>query len=396
MNLLDLIPLWASISSSLLAAGVIYILLRCKVMRTIADPAILQIFQLIFTFFILMLIGLLQASDAFGMVLFFGIIVLFPPNEDTRKQTFTEDDWLAFSKFFVLVLLVMNAILIKEKGLLFLSDDIEAARQDFFKGWGIFCRMNQVGVGILTITAAFMWKQGSRKTATLFASFAAFLSMTLGGRVGLLSCLFAYGTYLHFKQRKISNAPLVATGIIFLFVTLGIFYLMYGAGFVAAFGYRILAECDGPVYFFHDKMYMYASRPLDYSFDQLATSLRLRPGLIYEPLGAFMLRQHFGLDTMTGPNPQLFVESHVLFHSFGVLWYAASGALFVHLRRIAHTPYSFYLVMFFIGPLLGDSQFAFYQLCTVIMILFLLEVFLAARRLLIVAARYSRNIEQEG
>lgn len=386
MNLLDLIPPWATACSVLLAFVAIYLLLRRGVMRSIVDPATPALFQLTFTFFILTLTGLLQASDSVGMFLFLGIVALFPPGETPPKQIVMQEDWLAFSKCLALLLLIMNAYLAREKGLLFMSDDVLNARLEFFQGWGIFRRFNEAGIGIMTITAALLWERRSRKIAVLFALLAAAISLTLGSRSSLMACLFAYGTYLHFAKRRVSNASLIAVGIALSSVTLAIFYLMYGVGFFVAFAYRLLAECDGPFYFFYDRMYTNFSVPWGYPLDILATSLRFRSAPIYTPLGEAILYRHFGIDILQGPNPQIFVESHVLFQSFGLVWYLICAGLFVCVRHKAHNPYSFFFAMFFLGPLLIDSQYGFSQLFTVMLIYSLLGFFLALRWLLATAA----------
>lgn len=379
MNLLDLIPVWATVIAAPLALLVVYALLRRGVMRSIVDPAAPVFFQLLFTFFILMFTGLLEIQDAIGIFLFLVVIAFFPIREAVGTQFITSEQWLDFSKYFVLMLLIMNVVLIKERGLLFMSDDIEVARQEFFQGAGIFRRFNEAGAGITTITAAFLWERRNRKSAIIFGLIAACISLTLGSRSSLLLCLFAYGTYLHFIKRKVSNLPLIAAGALFSLASLGIFFLMYGAQFLLSFGYRLLAECDGPFYFFYDSMHLDASAPLGYPLDILATSLRLRAAPVYEPLGEYILQRHFHVDILQGPNPQMLVESHVLFHSFGTVWYLLCAVLFVYLRKHSHNPYSFYFSMSFAGPLLIDSQYAFSQIFTALIIFSLLACFVAFR-----------------
>lgn len=183
MTLIALIPLWASLCAAVLAVVLIYLLMVRGVMRTIIDPSAPALFQVIFTLFILSFTGLIQLSDVIGMLLFVGILVKFPPRERRGRQFFTQADWFSFSKFFCLFLVIMNIILIKEKGLLFMSDDIGVARQEFFQGWGVFKRINEVGQGLLIITAALMWERQCKKTSALFTCFACYISLTLGSEV---------------------------------------------------------------------------------------------------------------------------------------------------------------------------------------------------------------------
>lgn len=395
MTLIDLIPLWASICAASLALVVVFFMMTRGVVRTLIDPTVPVLFQVIFTLFILAFTGLIQVSDAIGMVLFTSILVVFPPRQVRGIQLFTEADWFSFSVFFCLFLVVMNIILVRQKGLLFMSDDIEVARQEFFQGWGLFKRINEVGQGLLVITAAFMWQRKQKKSAMLITFFACCIALTLGSRSGLLSCLLAYGAYLHFQKRKPSNTLLIITVVTLVCVTIGLFYLMYGNVFLASFGYRLLAECDGPVYFFKDKMQAITTVPLGYPFDILATSLRLRAEPAYVPLGQFILQQHFHFDTLQGPNPQLFVESHALFHSFGVLWYIICAAVFAYFRRVASNPYTFYLSAFFVGPLLADSQYAFSQVFTLMLIFAFFGAFLVGKWLLFMASRSKYRLEAE-
>ena len=395
MTLVDLIPLWASLWAALLALAGIYLLVRRRVLRTVIDPTSAILFQIFFTFFILAFTGLLPIPDAIGMLLFTGVVVGFPPPEGRKRQFFSQADWFGFAKILLVILILMNLILIKQKGLLFASDDIAASRQDFFQGWGMFKRANEGGIGILTITAALFWERRRRKTAALFTLSACFIALTLGSRSGLLSCLFAYGAYLHFQKRKPSNFLLFAAVVPLVSLTIGIFYLMYGNVFLGEFAYRLLAECDGPVYFFRDKMQAITSVPLAYPFDILMTALRLHAAPRYLPLGEFILIQHFRFDTLQGPNPQMFVESHALFQSFGIFWYGICSIAFVWLRHAASNPYTYFFAAMFVGPLLVDSQYAFSQVFTLILIFSLFGMFLAGRWVLAAASVSKSVLEAE-
>src|ERR1035437_8689970 len=86
MNLLGIIPLWSSLTAGALSLLSISLLISRRVVRTAVDPAVPILFQLIFTFFILLLIGLLQVSDAIGFLLFIGILLRFPPPRNPGKR----------------------------------------------------------------------------------------------------------------------------------------------------------------------------------------------------------------------------------------------------------------------------------------------------------------------
>jgi hypothetical protein len=379
MNLLGIIPLWASLTAGALSLLSISLLISRRVVRTAVDPAVPILFQLIFTFFILLLIGLLQVSDAIGFLLFIGILLRFPPPRNPGKPFVTQADWLSFSKLFAVVLLIANLYLITQKGLLFMSDDIESARQEFFKGWGVFARINEIGVGLLVVTSAILWEQGRKRAAAFTALLTAYAAMTLGSRSGLLMCLFAYGAYLHFAKRRISNKSLLVTGGVLGTTSLGIFYLMFGPQFLAAFAYRVLAFSDGPVYFFYDKMYKFTSFSLEAPFDILLVNLRLRAAAMDVPLGPFIFLNHFNVFILQAPNPQIFVEAHAYLHEFGILWYILAAALFVWLRGQATNPYTLYFATFLVAPFCVDSSYAISLLLTLALLFGSLALFLAAR-----------------
>jgi hypothetical protein len=382
MTLLDIIPIWTSLASAALTFLVIYLIISRGVMRTIVDPAAISLFQVTFTFFILALTGLLQVSDAIGFLLFLGIVFYYPPPRNPGKPFVTQADWVSFSKLFALVLVVANVYLISQKGIIFMSDDVSAARQEYFQGYGTFARINEIGIGLLVLTAALLWEQGRKIVSILAALLAGCASLTFGNKSALLSCLFAYGAYLHFAKRKASTQSLVAAGSLLATASLGIFYLIYGQRFLAEFAYRFLAFSDGPVYFFFDKMYKYTSFSLEAPFDILLVNLRLRAAPMDVPLGPFILLNHFNVFSLQAPNPQMFVEAHAYLHQFGILWYALAAALFVWLRRVATNPYTLYFATLLAAPFLVDSSLSISLLLTDGLLFGLLGLFLVARWIL--------------
>jgi hypothetical protein len=385
VDLIDIIPIWVTVISLTLGIVGMTILLRFKVIRSVADPDIVALFQITFTFLILLFLGDLLIEDLLGFLLFVGILLRFRSSGKVGLPFISQNDWVSFCKVFSIVLLVLNVYLVSQKGFLLLAPDVASERVQFYEGWGIFRRFNEVGVGLTAITAAVLWHDERRKQAIAMAIFSAYLALTLGSRGGLLACLLAYGAYLHFAPTRVSSKRLVLVGVGLGLGSLLIFFVMFGTGFLGAFAYRVLSFSDGPVYYFHDHMYRYSDYSPTYPFDDLLTDLRLQKN--YEnppsnrpvPLGRFINFHHFGEDTpLFGPNPQIFVESHAAFRWLSIFWYGMVAGLFLLLRKGA-TPFSFFLGCYIAGPLLIDSQFAGSQLFTVMLLLLLVGAFILAR-----------------
>ncbi len=390
MDLLDIIPVWAVMLSASLCLLGLAIFLRFRVIRSVADPNMTNLFQAMFTFFVLLLVGDLLIVDAIGFLIFCGLLIKFQDTKKCGTPIISNGDWVSFCKVFVIVLLILNIYLLTQKGFLLFSEDIGTARLEFYQGWGLFSRLNAVGVGLTVITAATLWYEGHRKQAIAIALFSAYLSLMLGSRSGLLACLFAYGAYLHFSEKHISTKRIMLAGATLGLSSLVIFFVMFGTQFLGAFAYRVVSYADGPIYYFHDHMDRYTDYPPTYMFGELLTDLRLQPN--YEgmaasdrplPLGRFINFHHFGSDTLlVGPNPQLFVESHAAFHWLSIFWYVLVAVIFILLRRKTSTAFSFYLGCSIAGPLLGDATFAGSQVFTVMLILSLVGAFLLIRYVL--------------
>jgi hypothetical protein len=380
MNLFDLIPIWTALAAGVLGSLTVLFLLKTRVIHTLADPLVMILFQCAFTFFILMLSGLLQIEDAAGFIIFAFLIARYCSKTNSNPPLIPASDWVAFMKVFSLVLLIVNVYLAKQKGLLILSDDLEVARAEFYEGWGLFRRLNEVGIGLVMITSALLWERGEKKLAAILAFFSAYLTLTLGSRGGLLACFFAFGAYLHFRGRTISNLRIVGIAGVLGIFSVAWFYLMFGPSFLFAFGYRVLAYCDGPFYYFYDRMYRDSRFPLSYPFDIVLVNLRILSAKSSESLGDFIVLHHFGtVIESLGPNPQMFVESHAIFHKASMLWYFLLAGLFILSRRVPTNAYSFFLACFIVGPALVDSQYAASQVFTVGMIMAALSGFLGLR-----------------
>jgi hypothetical protein len=380
MNLFDLIPIWTSLVAAALGVLAVLFLLKARVIHSLADPLLMVLFQSAFTFFILMISGLLQIEDAAGFIIFVLLISRYCHETNSNRPLIPVSDWAAFVKVSSVVLLLVNVYLIKQKGLLILSDDLGVARGEFYEGWGLFRRFNEVGIGLVMITSALLWDKGEKKVAALMALFSGLLTLTLGSRGGLMTCFFAFGAYLHFQKKPFSNYRIAGIAGVLAIPSLGWFYLMFGPSLFYEFGYRLLAFCDGPFYYFYDRMYRYSGLPLSYPFDILLVNLRIHSAPSFESLGDFVIGHHFGIVIdKFGPNPQMFVESHALFQKVSILWYFLLAGLFLLSRRIPATPYSFFLSCFIVGPALVDSQYAASQVFTVAMVMAWLSFFLGCR-----------------
>lgn len=393
MTLADLIPVWVALASVLLGGMCLWGAIRLRVLYSIADPCILQMFQTCFTFGVLLLTGMLPIGDIFGYLLFFGVLVATAARQSGKSSRpwITEDEWLKFAYVLFWVLAVMNAYLISHKGFLLLHSNLAQARLEFYRGWGVFKRLNEFGVGILGIGGLQLWSRGKRKTAGFFISFASYLVLSLGSRAGLLVFLFLYGAYARFHVRRTQTKALLLAASILGVSSLAIFYIMFGNAFLLQFALRLLGYCDGPVYFFSSHLSGKVHYGLGYIFDEFLQAARLRAKPAYVSLGQ-VLNWYFMYyeNPLTGPNPQFCVESHVLFGWAYLFWYGLVAWIFVYFRKHASTAYSFFIACAVVGPLLQDSQFAGSELFSAILVGILLIATLSFRRVALLASAHVR------
>ncbi|MEO6829568.1 MAG: hypothetical protein ABI164_07135, partial [Acidobacteriaceae bacterium] len=223
----------------------------------------------------MLLLENLLISDAIGFLLFFGLLLKYQEKKNAGIPIVSQQDWVAFCKVFAVVLVILNAYLLSQKGFLLLAGNVSDARVEFYQGWGIFRRFNEVGVGLMSITAAILWHNKRRKQAMALAILSGYLALTLGSRSGLLACFLAFGAYLHFSPSRVSNKRIFLAGGVLSLSSLAIFFVMFGSNFLGAFAFRVLGFSDGPVYFFHDHMYRYSNYPLSYPFEDLLMDLRM-------------------------------------------------------------------------------------------------------------------------
>lgn len=392
MTLLDLIPVWAALTASALTAVCLWGAIRLRVLYSLWDPSSAALFQVTFTFWVLILIRLLPVGDVIGFVLFFVILAAGRDKKGKRgKPLITDEEWIRFSYVLISLLFVLNIYLIKQKGFLLLSNDLGIARVDFYQNWGIFKRLNESGVGVIGISGFFLWSRGKKKLATLYFLFTAFLMLSLGSRASLLVFLFLYGAYARYVVQRVRTAVLVLVGLVLGLSSLSLFYLMYGTQFLLMFGERVVAYCDGPVYFFFGNLPGRLFYGPGYALDQVLIDLRLREHPAYLSLGQLLDWNFLRYDNpLTGPNPQFCVEAHVMFGWAFLIWYAFVAFAFVYLRKKMSTPFSFYAVSMIVGPLLMDSQFAGSQVFSASLVLGLVFLVRYLRRILVLATESVR------
>lgn len=270
-----------------------------------------------------------------------------------------------------------NLYLVATKGFLLLEDDVGTARQEFYQGWGLFQRFNTISAILLGAHWARSFVEGTwrRPSKLALLAWAAYLTLTLGSKSGLLTMLTFIGAATYFSPVKISARKLAIPVVLVLFSIAGMFYVFFGIEAAVRFSVRFIAFADGPFYFFG------FDRPLEVSFSyplqQLMVALRLLPALPEASLGPAINLEHFGFDNeLFGPNPQVFVESvAILGPIMYPLYYLLVGAMVVALLRSARSVYSLCLYTMIAAPLLVDSQLAFSNVFNLMLAIVLRLVF---------------------
>ncbi|WP_281298268.1 hypothetical protein [Flavobacterium limnophilum] len=375
--LTDIIPLHIIILGILFYIIVARYLKKRFFFHDYFDPTILIFFQIVFTFFVLTFLGLINLGHFFSFVVFCWIILYF---DKTRLKIYSyvlinEKIWLEFASFLFLIVCSMNLYLFFTKGFLLFQDDIGNAKQEFYQGAGIFKRINQLAVPIIGLSSFYYWYQGKKYLASIFMFFSAFLLLTLGSKSALIDIMFVFGAYSRFKKIEINYAKMMPILIGLFMSSLFLFYLIYGDSFMGDFAYRIIAFSDGPVYYFYGNLSKYINYPISYMFDSMFVGMRIYGNLHFSSLGPLINSLYFNYDSdLVGPNPQIFVEADVMAKNFYFFYYVIVGFIFIIGRKLTATPFSFLLMNSFIAPLLIDTQYAFSNLFS-LLILFVIFFF---------------------
>ena len=352
------------------------------------DPALLPWFQIIFTCATLAVIGILPNSQLIYFIILVLLVLFTNSIKINRISIVPQSLFESFSYALFFVCILTNTFIISQKGFIFLENDVVDAKLFYYQDYGIFKRINEIAAPILTITSFKFLRQGKRKTPVAFLILATFCLITLGSKAGLLTFIFLYGAYFHFNVKreqtnfKKNRVIFIGVGLILGFSSVVMFYLIYQNYFLQAFFFRFIGYADGPVFFYDQQLYKHISYDPMYMFDQLFYALRIRTQLKYVSLGPLINYYAFGFDNdLFGPNPQIFVESSVLFHQFAGLYYLLAYLLFFLCRKLASTPYTFYFLTGFATTFFIDSQYAFYQIFNLLLLAIMLLFFLFGRSL---------------
>ncbi len=382
MILTDLISVSQFIVATVLTLLTIVFFVKMRVFKSIIDPSVMTIYQICFTFFLLVLMGYLSYGEILSFIGMIGIVLYAKDKKLGNKILFTTEQWLSFAKLFFIISILLNIYLVLHKGFIWDQESLEVAKTTFYQGFGIFKRLNEVGIILFGLTSIYLYHD-KKKSSFVYLVYTIYLISTIGSKAGLLQLMLLYGAYLHFHKKKIRLLYVFIVIPILIGSSLILFYLIYGQDFINAFVYRILSYADGPVYFYASNLKGVISYPISYCFDQLSTVVGLSKGLNYEPIG-FLINQYqlnFYSETF-GPNPQLFVDSLVIFGNFYFTYYFILAIIFIVSRNIAKTPFSLSFLLVFANPLFIDMPYAFSNIPILILVFLSMSVYVTVKHIL--------------
>lgn len=334
--------------------------------RSWLDPLVLPFFQIVLTTFVLG-VRVIPLTHLLCLAILFTLIAYGRPRHH-RMDWVSNKNWEKSVYPLAVIFIIANIIIISQKGILFLQDDIGDARQEFYQGWGLFQRFNAIAAiifGVYWSSEYFSSRGFSRKNMILLI-FSVYAILTLGSKAGVFSLLTIMATVSFFRKTSIEGRQFGFLIGICLLSILSMFWLFYGEKMMLGLGIRIISFADGPYYYYSLKNQFQVS--ITYPLDQLFVALRLLAKLPESSLGPRINYEYFGFDNeLFGPNPQIFVESIAVFGALYPLYYLFAAAIIVSILRFAKNPYIFSLLITVAGPLLVDSQFAFSNLFNVIM-----------------------------
>jgi hypothetical protein len=350
--------------------GLLYLSTKIGLMKNWLDPMGPPLFQ---SFLTLVLLGG-SIIPVGHVVMFSGMLLLVARLRPVRHvESRQETQFWERSLGTLLVLsVVANAFLVSQKGLVILSDDVAANRLEFYQGWGAFQRLNAATVVLFGVRWAksLVSGHGREPKNILMLIWVIYLLLAGGSKAGLVLVLAYIGSALCFERRAVKISSFLPLVIVSLLSVLGMFYIFFGGGFLAQMAFRFVSFADGPFYYYN---LPYAFRlPLDYPFEQLATTLRLQPGLTQPSLGTLINYWYFGYyNDLVGPNPQIFVESQAVAGALYPLYYLVVGLLISACMRWCRTPYSLALFAGFYGAILADAPYAFSNVVNIFVTIFL-------------------------
>lgn len=305
-------------------------------------------------------ITIIPVGHVLAFLMLYGIICFGAkrPHAPSRAE---ESAWDRAVPWIIALSIVVNLYLVVSRGFLLLDDDVGAARQEFYQGWGLFQRFNSICAIVLGAhwARSFIEETWRRPAKLALLVWTTYIFLTLGSKSGLLTLLTFIGAATYFAPVQISAKKLAAPIVLAIVSIAAMFYVFFGIEAAVSFAVRFISFADGPFYFFGFDRPLQVS--ISYPLQQLMVALRLLPGLPEASLGPAINLEQFGFDNeLFGPNPQVFVESvAILGPVMYPLYYLLVGAMVVFLLRSAGSVYSLCLYTTIAGPMLVDSQLAF-------------------------------------
>jgi len=352
----------------------LFLLYLIRFIRSTFDPAIVTLFQITFTFFILVGSGLAYAEVWISYVVFFVTIVFFRKVSIVSGTLFTIKEWQMLTTIFIVISIFTNVILVYKKGFILFHPNPSEAKLVYYQGFGIFKRINEIAAPLCGVAALYLLYEKRLGRGILLLLYTSFLLISSGAKSGLISMVFFVGAFYHFYDIKISRTKIFLLGLAVLTSVLSLFYWIYKDRFLEGFYNRMVAFADGPYYYYAGNLQDRLNYSPDYALDQFLVSVRLRSELRYISLGPAINREYFHhKDELTGPNPQFSVEAQAMFGTLFFLYPFIIGMTFAVLRRTAATPFALIILSLFFNPLPIDSQYAFSNIVTLLVLLSLIS-----------------------
>lgn len=354
----------------------LYILIKTQVLFSVIDPIILNLFQIIFTVFLLAFLKLLPTWQAAYFLIFILFLIYFNKLEIPRIKLFPVRTWLEFSNFYFFIIIIINVYLIYNKGFIWAAEDFSIAKTEYYQNSGLIKRLNDIGIITLGVSSIYYYKFNKLKAAVFLVT-TLYLIFSLGSKSGILTFVFLYGAYIVYnKPLFTSKAVKISLIVLFIASSFLTFLLMFGDNGFAAFAFRFIGYADGPIYYYAGGLAGKIHRPPYYVFEQLMINARIISKQITEGLGQTINYEVFGIDNpLVGPNPQMLIEGEVMYGKFSIFYCLSLALITVIGRKVASNAYSFSFLCFFIGPLFGDSQYAFNNFFTLLILTFIFLIY---------------------
>lgn len=366
ISIYDAVSIPVLLLAIVLAVAVLYGLQKRGIIRSFFDPAILMLFQVSFTFFILLGTGLMSVEILVSYCALWAGIVMFRRVTLFHGEFASEDDWFKVLKVLIIVSLVTNVVLLSTKGFILFKANPQVEKLQFFQNAGLFKRINDITAPLCGIMTIYLFVQKKKIQGALLAVYTAFLLLSSGSKSGLLGVMLFIGTYMHYYPIVVKKRLMATLAVGAVLSVLVVFQISYGTRAWEGVYRRFVAFADGPFYFYNGKLGAQISYPVDYPVDQLLVNTRVTDDLRYRSLGPNIIKHYFGsFDPLMGPNPQFIVEGETVFKEFFFVYCFLIGALFMLLRNSASNPFSFILLSIIFTPLLLDIQYTLANLVTV-------------------------------